>query len=91
MQRHANESIPASMETLVKHRRTREGRLTREEWLAKALEVLARKGVAGMRIDALSKALGVTKGSFYWHFKNRDELSCGAAIRTQAVTWCLAQ
>lgn len=63
------------METLVKHRRTREGRLTREEWLAKALEVLARKGVAGMRIDALSKALGVTKGSFYWHFKNRDDFT----------------
>jgi AcrR family transcriptional regulator len=33
--------------------------------------VLSREGEAQLRIDALVDALGVTKGSFYWHFANR--------------------
>ena len=48
-------------------------RLSRDEWLAQALELLAREGQAKLRIDTLCKALGVTKGSFYWHFKDRDD------------------
>jgi len=48
-------------------------RLSQEEWLARALDILAREGQAKLRVDAICKALGVTKGSFYWHFKNRDD------------------
>ena len=47
-------------------------RLSREEWLTNALDVLAVKG-GKLTIDSLVDALGVTKGSFYWHFKNREE------------------
>lgn len=47
-------------------------RLGREEWLARALEVVARAGGI-MPIDLLVKKLGVTKGSFYWHFKDRKD------------------
>jgi AcrR family transcriptional regulator len=54
-------------------------RLGREEWVAAALDALARDGEAGLRVEPLAKRLGVTKGSFYWHFKDRDAL-VGAAL-----------
>ena len=49
------------------------GRLTRDEWLAQALDILAHEGQAKLRIELICAALGVTKGSFYWHFKDRDD------------------
>ena len=48
-------------------------RLSRQDWLENALEVLSMKGQAGLRIQSLSAALGVSRGSFYWHFKDRDD------------------
>ena len=48
-------------------------RLSRDEWLARALDILAAEGRAKLRIEDICKALGVTKGSFYWHFKGRDD------------------
>jgi len=47
--------------------------LSRDVWLEKALYVVSRTGGAKLRIDSLVKEVGVTKGSFYWHFKNRDD------------------
>ena len=49
-------------------------RLSRDEWLAGAFRVLAERGPGAMGISVLSKALGVTKGSFYWHFDSRQAL-----------------
>lgn len=46
--------------------------LSREEWLEKALGIVFREGAAKLRIDNLVKEVGVTKGSFYWHFKDRQ-------------------
>jgi len=48
-------------------------KLTREDWLAEALEVLSSEGVGGVRVLSLATSLGVTRGSFHWHFRNRDE------------------
>jgi AcrR family transcriptional regulator len=48
-------------------------RFSRETWLREALEVLSREGEGKLRIDTICKALGVTKGSFYSHFKGREE------------------
>ena len=53
--------------------RVKKGRLSREDWLAQALEELSRHGQGGLTIGALSAALGVSRGSFYWHFKSRDD------------------
>lgn len=50
-----------------------QSRLSREEWLKQALDILAEKHNALLNIDALVKRMGVTKGSFYWHFKDRDD------------------
>lgn len=48
-------------------------RLSREQWLEKALEVLSQEGSGKLRIQGISEALGVSKGSFYWHFEGRED------------------
>lgn len=53
-------------------------RLGRAEWIEAALDALARDGAAGLRVEPLAKRLGVTKGSFYWHFKDRNALLAAA-------------
>lgn len=49
-------------------------RLHREDWLLAARRVLLREGPAGVRVERLARELGVTKGSYYWHFRNRQAL-----------------
>ena len=48
--------------------------LTREDWITGAWEMLGDAGLDGVRVEPLAKRLGVTKGSFYWHFRDRQEL-----------------
>ncbi|PKO94283.1 MAG: TetR family transcriptional regulator [Betaproteobacteria bacterium HGW-Betaproteobacteria-10] len=48
--------------------------LDRERWIEAAIDVLASEGVAGLRVEVLAKHCGVTKGSFYWHFKDKQAL-----------------
>ncbi len=51
--------------------------LSRENWLQETLKVLQYRGVDGVKIVVIAESLGVTSGSFYWHFKNlRDLLDC---------------
>ena len=47
---------------------------TRDDWLEVALSVLAIEGVDHVTVLALSERLDVSRSSFYWYFKNRDEL-----------------
>ena len=49
-------------------------RLDATAWIDAALDQLAQAGIDGVRVELLAKRLGVTKGSFYWHFKDRDRL-----------------
>ncbi len=49
-------------------------RLSREDWIRGALDLLVETGIEGVKIVPLAERLGVTSGSFYWHFKNRREL-----------------
>lgn len=49
-------------------------RLGKEDWISAAFTTLSKSGVAAVRVVVLAKNMGVTKGSFYWHFKNRQEL-----------------
>ena len=48
--------------------------LDRDAWIKAAIAVLAEHGADGLRVEVLAKRLGVTKGSFYWHFKDRRDL-----------------
>ncbi len=54
-------------------------RYDRERWLEAALNALAEEGGARLRIDALAKRLGVTKGSFYHHFRDRNDFVSAVA------------
>jgi AcrR family transcriptional regulator len=49
-------------------------RLGRSDWIYEAVRVLGEEGVEAVRVEPLAKRLGVTKGSFYHHFGDRDEL-----------------
>jgi AcrR family transcriptional regulator len=61
----------------VTRRRAARDQLNQEAWLERALEVLRDEGIQGVRVERLARDLGVTKGSFYWHFSDREELFRG--------------
>ncbi len=48
--------------------------LTPEAWVEAATEVLVDQGIDHVRVDVLAGQLGVTRGSFYWHFRDREDL-----------------
>jgi AcrR family transcriptional regulator len=48
--------------------------LTRDDWISGAWDMLGVYGLDGVRVEPLARRLGVTKGSFYWHFKDRQQL-----------------
>ena len=50
-------------------------------WVDTAIDVLASEGVTGLRVEVLAKRCGVTKGSFYWHFKDRQALLDAVLLR----------
>jgi AcrR family transcriptional regulator len=49
-------------------------RVSRDDWLKTALEVLAENGVEGVKIEGLARRIGVAKSGFYWHFRDRRDL-----------------
>jgi AcrR family transcriptional regulator len=53
-------------------------RRSREDWIGAALAALRDSGIERVRVEPLAEVLGVTKGSFYWHFKDREELVSAA-------------
>ncbi|WP_290630387.1 TetR/AcrR family transcriptional regulator [Aquisalimonas sp.] len=59
------------------HRRS----LTADDWADAALDAVAENGVEAVAVERIARALGVTKGSFYWHFANRGALLDAALKR----------
>ncbi|MFJ6718666.1 MULTISPECIES: TetR/AcrR family transcriptional regulator [unclassified Streptomyces] len=49
-------------------------RLSANDWAEAALTAIGAGGVAAVAVEPLAKRLGTTKGSFYWHFANREAL-----------------
>jgi AcrR family transcriptional regulator len=45
-------------------------RLTAQDWIDFALTTLAREGFDALKADVLARKLGVSRGSFYWHFRD---------------------
>ncbi|NII12107.1 TetR/AcrR family transcriptional regulator [Oleiagrimonas sp. C23AA] len=66
------------MEAETKPERTR---LSAEDWELGALELIAESGIGALAVEALARRLGVTKGSFYWHFRTREALLLSALER----------
>lgn len=48
--------------------------LTPDNWIQAATDLLVDQGIDSVRVDVLSKRMGVTRGSFYWHFRDREDL-----------------
>ena len=48
--------------------------LTADHWAEAALDVIANGGIEAVAVEPLARVLSVTKGSFYWHYANRDAL-----------------
>lgn len=61
-------------------------RLTRDDWITAALAAIADGGLAAVGVEPLAARLGATKGSFYWHFENRDALLQAAISRWEQET-----
>jgi AcrR family transcriptional regulator len=49
-------------------------RLSPEDWIAAAFRALGQGGIGAVRAEVLARALGVSKGSFYWHFSDLPDL-----------------
>ena len=56
-------------------------KLSRQDWIDGAVQKLSEDSVAALRVDELAELLNVTKGSFYWHFRSREDLLDGV------LTW----
>jgi AcrR family transcriptional regulator len=59
--------------------------LDRERWAAAALDAFERGGLSAVAVEPLARALGVTKGSFYWHFKDRPALIAATVERWERI------
>jgi len=62
-------------------REPRADRLGPEDWTRAALRAIAEKGAKNVSVERLARELGTTKGSFYWHFKDRPALIDAALER----------
>jgi AcrR family transcriptional regulator len=49
-------------------------RTPRSSWIEEGLRALGTGGPDAVRIESLAQALGVSKGGFYWHFRDRQSL-----------------
>lgn len=58
----------------TRDRELRDVQLTRDDWIVAAIQTLVRDGIEAVHITQLSRDLNVTRGSFYWHFKNRKDV-----------------
>jgi AcrR family transcriptional regulator len=59
--------------------------LDRDRWEAAALDAFERGGLAAVAVEPLARELGVTKGSFYWHFENRPALIAATVARWERL------
>ncbi|WP_030564312.1 TetR/AcrR family transcriptional regulator [Streptomyces aureocirculatus] len=60
-------------------------RLTARDWADAALAAIGEGGLAAVAVEPLAARLGATKGSFYWHFANREALIEAALERWAEV------
>lgn len=53
---------------------TPRNKLSAADWERAALELIAEQGVQSLAVEPLARRMGITKGSFYWHFPGREAL-----------------
>ncbi len=67
-------TIPYRMVGTMARKKTGDRALSREAWTDAALTALADGGIDAVKVETLASSLAVTKGSFYWHFADRQDL-----------------
>ena len=60
-------------------------RLTREDWIDAAYAVFSEDGIAAVRVEAVARVMGASKGSFYWHFADHRALVDAVLERWRAL------
>lgn len=60
---------------------SRAARLSAHDWAEVALSALRERGPSAVAVEPLARALGATKGSFYWHYRTREALLEAALSR----------
>lgn len=55
--------------------------LSAADWERAALDLIADSGMQALAVEPLARRMGITKGSFYWHFSSREALLEQALIR----------
>ena len=63
-------------------KKVKKERVSKADWLEKALDVLESNGVDEVKIERLARELNISKCGFYWHFKDRKDL-----IRAMITYW----
>jgi AcrR family transcriptional regulator len=64
-------------------------RSTRQDWILAAFEILTEYGVANVSVDRIAKRTGVSRGSFYHFFSDRNEL-LDAILDYWTETWTIS-
>lgn len=59
---------------MAKSNDAKRNQLSAQDWLLAAIAAMAKGGVENVKVERLAKNLGTSKGSFYWHFKDRKDL-----------------
>ncbi len=78
------EASPSTHEQATPARQT-SARLNRDDWLDAAFHAAVEHGFDGVRVLVLADTLGVTRGSFYWHFKDHADLITALIERWRAA------
>jgi len=60
-------------------------KISAKDWIGAALKALARDGFTAIKADILAKSLGVSRGSFYWHFENIGAFHLAVMQRWQDI------
>ena len=58
--------------------------MTRDDWLNAAFDAVVEGGIDKVKVLSLAETLGVTRGSFYWHFQDHADLLQAVLMRWKA-------
>jgi AcrR family transcriptional regulator len=61
-------------------------RLAAGDWVKAGLKALAADGVGSLKADLLAKSLGISRGSFYWHFADIGAFHAAVLARWREIT-----
>ena len=63
--------------------------LSAADWERAALELISEKGVQALAVEPLARRMGITKGSFYWHFLLCTFHVLQRLLLNKVYRWCL--